>query len=92
VACKAVEILDSRRDKPRPFNLKGNSLASMFRYYAKQAGIDGVNFHDTRHTAITRMAKKLSPFELARIVGHRNMSQTLAYFNETADQIAAKLD
>jgi integrase len=92
LSTKAVEILDSRRDKPRPFGLKRGSLASMFRYYAKQAGIDGVNFHDTRHTAITRMAKKLSPFELARICGHRNMSQTLAYFNETADQIAAKLD
>jgi integrase len=92
LSTRALEILDSRRHHARPFDVKPGTLASMFKIYCGRAGVSDANFHDTRHTAITRLARKLSPFELARMVGHRNLSQTLAYFNETADQIAAKLN
>jgi len=88
----ALTILERRRSFDKPFNIKTTTLATLFCGYTEKAGIEGVTFHDTRHTAITRMARKLSPFELARMVGHRNLSQTLSYFNETADQIAEKLD
>lgn len=89
---RAIEILETRRHHKRPFDIKPGTLACSFGIYCTRAGVLDANFHDTRHTAITRLAKKLSPFELARIVGHRNLSQTLAYFNESADQIAEKLD
>ena len=92
LSSKAVDILNSRRQYARPFEIKRGTLAAMFTKYALEAGVKDANFHDTRHTAITRLARKLSPFELARIVGHRNLSQTLAYFNESAEQIAGKLD
>lgn len=88
----AIDILNRRLDEKRPFDLKPQTLAVMFPIYCKRAGVDGVNFHDTRHTAITRLVKKLSPFELARMVGHRNMSQTLTYYNESAENLATKLD
>ncbi len=88
----ALAILDKRRAFDKPFKVKTTTLSTLFGVYTAKAGIEGATFHDTRHTAITRMARKLTPFELARTVGHRNLSQTLAYFNETADQIAAKLD
>lgn len=88
----ALAILDRRRSFEKPFPIKQQTLSTLFCVYTQKAGIKGITFHDTRHTAITRMARKLSPFELARMVGHRNLSQTLTYFNETADQIANKLD
>jgi integrase len=35
--------------------------------------IDDLTFHDTRHEAITRLAKKLQELDLARMVGHRDL-------------------
>lgn len=92
LSAKAVSILDGRRQFGRPFELKSHTLAVMFIKYCAECGIVGANFHDTRHTGITRMSKRLTPFELARAVGHRNMSQTLAYFTASADELADKLD
>lgn len=89
---KAVEILDSRRKFDKPFLVKRGTLSAMFTRYCLQAGIEAACFHDTRHTAITRLAKVLTPFELARMAGHRNLSQTLAYFNESAESLVLKLD
>lgn len=50
-----------------------------------------LHFHDTRHTAITRLAKKLQVMDLARMTGHRNINELLTYYNESAESIAQKL-
>jgi len=50
-----------------------------------------LHFHDARHTAITRLAKKLTVMELARMVGHNDINELLTYYNETAENIALKL-
>lgn len=50
-----------------------------------------LHFHDTRHTAITRLAKKLQVMDLARMTGHRNINELLTYYNESAESIALKL-
>ena len=89
---KAIEIIESRRDHDKPFNLKSNTLKVMFPIYLKRAGIDGACFHDTRHTAITRLAKKLIPLDLAKMAGHRRLDMTLHYYNEPVEDIAAKID
>jgi len=91
LSSRAVDILEPRRQFARPFDIKRGTLAVMFTRYCVQAGIEGACFHDTRHTAVTKLARRLSPFELARMVGHRNISQTLAYFNESAESMADKL-
>lgn len=57
----------------------------------ERAAITGLNFHDARHTAITRLAQKLNPLELARMVGHRDLKMLMRYYNESADEIAKKL-
>lgn len=54
--------------------------------------IDDLHFHDTRHTAITRLAKIFNVLELARIVGHRDLRNLQIYFNMTAEDMAKKLD
>lgn len=67
-------------------------LDALFRKAKARALITDLHFHDTRHEAITRLAKRLDVLELARAVGHRDLRQLMVYYNETAAQLAAKLD
>lgn len=76
------------------FRLTANKISHLFIDAYKLAGITGLTFHDSRHEAITRLAKtkKLSVLELATAVGHKNLNQLLTYYNESADDVAKKLD
>jgi integrase len=49
--------------------MTAGSLDALFRKAKKRAMIDDGTFHDTRHLAITRLAKKLNVLDLARMVG-----------------------
>lgn len=73
------------------FALSASSLDANFRKIKKAACIDALTFHDTRHEAITRLAKKLDVLELARMVGHRDLRMLMIYYNETAANLAVKL-
>ena len=57
-----------------------------------ETDIINLTFHDSRHQAITDLAKKLHVLELAKMVGQRNPKNLLIYFNETATEIAKRLD
>lgn len=87
----AIDILRERQSFDKPFDIQPGTITKSFTYTCKKLGIAG-SFHDSRHTAITRLASKVSPFELARIAGHRDLKMTLRYFNESAEDIAKKLD
>lgn len=52
--------------------------------HKKGRGIEDLHFHDSRHEACTRLARKVGVMELARIVGHSNSKQTMVYDNPTA--------
>ena len=53
--------------------------------------IKDLHFHDTRHEAVTRLAKKLDVLELARQVGHRDINMLRIYYNQPASERAKKL-
>ena len=55
------------------------------------AGIEDLTFHDTRHEALTRLARKLDVLDLARMVGHRDPRSLMIYYNPTASEIAQRL-
>lgn len=76
---------------PDGFGITSATLDAMFRKAKEKVGIEGMTFHDTRHEAITRLAKKLHVLDLARMVGHSDIRQLQAYYNETAADIAARL-
>lgn len=76
---------------PGGFDVSTASLDALFRKARDRAGIKGMTFHDTRHEAITRLAKKLHVLDLARMVGHSDIRQLQTYYNETAADIAARL-
>lgn len=68
------------------------SLDALFRKVRDKAAIDDLHFHDTRHEAITRLSKKMDVLALARMVGHRNINELMTYYNESASDIAPRLD
>lgn len=72
--------------------LKGNTLHAAFKKACKRAGIGDFHWHDIRHTAITRLAKKLpNLIELAAVSGHRNLGMLKRYYHPSATELARKL-
>lgn len=74
------------------FALKPQTLDALFRRARDNAGIEGVTFHDTRHTAATWMSKKVDVLTLCKIFGWKNTAQALTYYNPKAKDIAKMLD
>lgn len=95
LSTRALELLDLlpkvKVGEPL-FGLNSVSLDRLFRKARDRCMIEGLTFHDTRHEAITRLAKKLNVLELARMVGHRDLRMLQVYYNETAAQLAERLD
>lgn len=85
-----LTMLDSdRQGLVIPFNQR--SCGQIFRGVVKMVGIDDLTFHDTRHEAITRLARKLDMLDLARMIGHRDPRSLMIYYNATATEIAGRL-
>jgi len=91
-AAALLKLLPASIDGGPVFGLAPKSLDALFRKAKTRAMIEGATFHDTRHLAITRLAKKLNVLDLARMVGHRDLKQLQIYYNEKAEDIALKLD
>ena len=93
LSTRAIELINFLpKDEETVFCINSNSFDALFRKYRDKAGIPGLHFHDTRHEAITRLAKKLNVLDLARMVGHKKLNQLMTYYNESAEELAKKLD
>ena len=79
-------------DEDYVFGLKPQTLDALFRRYRQRAGVEGITFHDTRHTAATRLSKKVDVLTLCKIFGWKNTKQALTYFNPKADDIRRMLE
>ncbi|WP_217619208.1 site-specific integrase, partial [Achromobacter sp. GbtcB20] len=91
---RAVELLQTMTgiDDERVFTIDSATLDTNFRFGRSAANVSGPTFHDSRATAITRLAQRLELLELARMVGHRDPRSLMVYYRKTAEEIAAKLD
>ncbi|MDR2015092.1 MAG: tyrosine-type recombinase/integrase [Azoarcus sp.] len=78
-------------DGARVFGLSPCQLKANFRKACRRAQIVDLHFHDTRHEAITRLARKLDVLDLARMVGTRELKILMVYYNATPAEIAARL-
>jgi integrase len=90
LSSRAIELF---KLVPDGVGLKTSQVDSMWRKArGKTEGkVVGLTFHDSRHQAITDLAKKLNVLELARMVGHKNPKTLMIYFNDTATTMADKL-
>jgi integrase len=93
---RALELLGLLPPVPdgRPlFQMTAATLDALFRKARERAGIEGATFHDTRHLAVTRLAKKFpNVLDLARMTGHKDLRKLQIYYNETAEKMADLLD
>jgi len=90
---KAIELFQALEPKQvgKVFSVSQESGAIYFRKAVKLAGIDNLKFHDARHEALTRLARKLDVLDLARMVGHRDPRSLMIYYNPTPTEIAERL-
>ncbi len=74
------------------FTISAQSLDALFRKATASLMIDNLRFHDSRGEALTRLAKKVDVFTLAKISGHKNINILYQhYYRESAEDIAARL-
>lgn len=88
----AVELLEALPEAPTYFNMTSANLDALFRRARDNAKIEGLRFHDSRHEAVTRLSKKLDVLSLARMIGHKDIKMLQVYYNESAEDIAKRLD
>lgn len=93
LSSRALELLSYLpEEQDTLFGLLPSQLDALFRKLKNISGVADLHFHDTRHEAITRLARKLDVLALARMVGHKDLRQLQTYYNETAAELATRLD
>ena len=92
LSTRAIEILALLpRSGPLVFDVDPGTRDALFRRAKQAAGIADLHWHDLRHEAATRLARKLDVLDLARMTGHRDPKSLLTYYNPTAAEIAKRL-
>ncbi len=92
LSMRAREILSLLpRDGDNAFALAPATRDVFWRRAVMATKIQDLHFHDARAEAIWRLSKKLDVMELARVIGHRNLSSLLLYYNASADELADRL-
>lgn len=75
------------------FQMTSTNLDALFRKLKRRVQLEDLHFHDTRREALTRLAKKLSVMELAKMSGHRDLSILQnTYYTPDMAEVAQKLD
>jgi integrase len=88
---EAKRILSLLPDQEPMFGLTAARLDPLFRRYRDKSNQD-FRFHDARHTAVTRLARRLDMLSLAKVIGHSDPRQLMTYYNPTAADLAHLLD
>ncbi|MBC3808489.1 site-specific integrase [Undibacterium seohonense] len=66
-----------------------DGLGKAYSRACKRAGIVGLRFHDLRHEAASRWAKKVPVATLAKIFGWKTLQMAMRYYNPTAEELVA---
>lgn len=73
------------------FTISQSTAADLLRDCFKRLGIVDLRFHDTRHEAISRLAKIYGILDLAKIVGHSSIEYLMTYFQPTIYELVDKM-
>lgn len=97
LSSKAVKILNHVLNytggDPTVFCVNSRQRDVLSRKIRDKAKLVNLNFHDTRRTALTRLAQRFGPMELAKISGHLDLKilQSVYYAPKPSD-LVKKLD
>ena len=91
---RAMELIGYLKgiDSKRVFTVNDASFDTLWRKLRNRCEIDDLHFHDSRHEACTRLARKIEVLDLARMIGHKDLKSLMIYYNATATEIANRLD
>lgn len=64
-----------------------NGLGCAFRRACKQAEIEDLHFHDLRHEAASRLAKKVDTLALSKIMGWKTLQMAMRYYNPHGEEL-----
>ncbi len=93
LSLNAIEVLKGRGPKTSGpvFSYKPKHASKVFMQARIAANLLDLTFHDTRHTAATRIALKLPILDLCKMFGWSNPKRAMVYYNPTATEIASRL-
>lgn len=75
------------------FPITASALKQTYARARTRANVIDLRFHDFRHEATTRFAKRLpNVLELAQVTGHKSLSSLQTYFHPEPAELASKLD
>lgn len=92
VALAAIKVTPKQGVDPRIFPVSETVLKDYWLDAMKQAGIEDFHFHDLRHEATSRMARKLPMHDLMKVTGHKTAAMLARYYHPIPADIAAALD
>lgn len=94
LSSRALEVLQAlpRSITGQVIPMTPFAACAAFQRATARAGIEGLRFHDLRHTAITRMASMLpNVIELAAVSGHKSLRMLQRYYHPRPEDLALKL-
>lgn len=91
VARERLDALPARIDG-RVFKMTPDLVSNYFAKACRDAGIEGLTFHDLRHEATSRLFERgLTMMEVAAITGHKTLGQLKRYTHLSPHDLADKL-
>jgi integrase len=91
VAAKVLADLPRSVDG-QVFPVTAAALKKVYERAVVRAGLVDLTFHDLRRTATSRLAKKLTLLDLAKVTGHRQINVLhQRYYSVTAEELAQRL-
>lgn len=91
-AVELLKVMQRTSNQHCVFRLVSGTADTLFRKARDKVGISDLHFHDTRHEATTRLARKLDVLDLARMTGHKDTRSLMIDYNATATELASRLD
>lgn len=92
----SVQAAEAIRAQPRPIGggrltrfYDSNGLAAAFRIATRRAGLENLKFHDLRHEAASRLAKKMPVQTLAKVFGWKTLQMAMRYYNPSETELVA---
>ena len=93
LSTKAIQILNdvSSKKTGSVFGYKSEEVSVDFMRSRLKAELHDFTFHDSRHTAATRIAQKIPLLDLCKMFGWSDPKRAMVYYNPTSSEIAARL-
>lgn len=94
LSSRAVAALEAMPRSPdgRVIPMSHYAISLRFRQLRERIGLEKFRWHDLRHTAATRIARKLpNIIELSSVTGHKSLAMLKRYVHPEAEELARKL-